>query len=169
MLTNKKILIAVGILGRIIQYVVFSIMCFLILTIQLALFIACIVREPPAPTSGVDFSTEKGVFEIYTCGNNRRMLLMNTPKRSSLMLLEYITSYKSTDSKLYVVSEKEGYAVADLNTNICRIYILEPETFYIWYLPNMPWKFIEHENIQYLNSFFEFSDEEQIMLRYLQE
>lgn len=87
-------------------------------------------------------------------------------------ILEKVTTYKVKKEKLYVVSE-EGDAVIDKN-NLCKVYVTTPADEFVndYTLDEQGNKsyisrYIENENIQYLSSFDEFSDEEQKVLNKL--
>lgn len=80
-----------------------------------------------------------------------------------------VRDYKKKSGSLYIVSD-EGYVVIDDN-NLCRVYITVPkEEFVRGYAEDESGtrtyfsKFIEDENIQYLDSFESFSEDEQKML-----
>lgn len=163
MLADRKVLITIGVAARLVQYTAaVTLVCF----VSLGLFISVVGRgfvSPDRPDPDLTASPGDGTFLIF----NAERFFMSDDGGLQL-LLKRVTGYYVQDDKFYVTSD-EGFAVANLDTNQCRIYILEPERFKDWYSSDHRSRFIAHENILYLNSFFEFSDEEQIMLRYLQE
>ena len=108
-------------------------------------------------------TSEDGRFSVADVAG-RWVLMMYTDDGTSATLLDRVTSYYSSNGQWFLVS-KNGCAVVNLDTKLCRIYDSKSAESYGRKLPQ---NFVEHESIQYLNSFFEFSEEEQETLKRLE-
>lgn len=103
------------------------------------------------------------IYEIWNQSGDYRLSIET--KNLTRNILEKIQNYKKIDNCLYIVSE-EGFAVIDEN-NLCRAYVTVPETEFVngysidsegnkvYYS-----RFIEDDNIQYLDDYDDFTDDE---------
>ena len=150
MLADRKVLITIGVAARLVQYTAaVTLVCF----VSLGLFISVVGRGfVYRPDPDLTASPGDGTFLIF----NAERFFMSDDGGLQL-LLKRVTGYYVQDDKFYVTSD-EGFAVANLDTNQCRIYILDWSVLKIGTVPTTAAGLLR-QNILYLNSFFEFSDE----------
>ena len=154
---TKKLLVALAVVLLVVQSLI------LIAGIAFVTMLVTVDTAPdlsqPNPALTVSLGER---FHIY---NQSELLLDDHGYRR--LLLKDIAGYTFEDDKLYAAGE-EGYAVADKAPGTCRLYITKPEVFHASHTFGQAGRVVEHENIQYLNSFSDFSDEEQEILKKLE-
>lgn len=97
-----------------------------------------------------------GEVENPTAAGNMKVLTMyydNKPMEDTL--LSYVNKYKKKGDLLYVTSE-EGYAIVDGKSNTCKLLVTVEKQWA--YRPSDP---TEDKNITNLNSYDEFTQQEQ--------
>lgn len=106
-----------------------------------------------------------GKFQILNFPSGRDFIMYHD-NQVIKTLLRRVSKYKKAKKKLYIISE-EGYGIADGNTNKCKLFITVPiDEFIRGYgvdsegNKHVISKFVEDENVQYLESFDDFTDEE---------
>ena len=104
-------------------------------------------------------------FQINHHKSVNKLEYVSVADKESYILLKNIASYKIVEEKLYVKS-KDGYAVIDKN-NLCRVCVTVPDDEFVnGYTVDdagneIPIsRYIENENVIYLKSYSEFTDEE---------
>ena len=106
-----------------------------------------------------------GKIQICHVDQNNRLIFYQTENLTET-LLSQVTSYKSEEDKLFVVSD-DGYAVVDEKTYKVKLLIFNPSIYFDSFrnqtnrLPHYSYSVLENTNIELLNSFDEFSETEQ--------
>lgn len=107
-----------------------------------------------------------GKFSIGKFADDKVFVMYNEDKTIE-SLLRKVLKYRETKGKLYVISD-EGYGIADGETNTCKLFVsVPPEQFTSGYTIDSEGvrhsisRFLSDEHVEYLNSYDEFSNEEQ--------
>lgn len=107
-----------------------------------------------------------GKFQIGKYGNQKKFVMyqgehLHTP------LLEHVILHKIYNKRYLYVYSKEGYAIADAQTNTCRLFITVPDEEFVngWTsgedgVKRPISRYVEDEHVSYLENFEEFSEEE---------
>lgn len=111
---------------------------------------------------------------MYKISGEKEVVLSAYSKNLDGDILKNVRNYGYTEDKIYIISD-DGYAVIN-EENICKMYILLPQKqFKRGYEKDengnriSSSKYVRHKKIIYLNSFEEFSKDEQIILKNLSE
>ena len=145
--------------------VLFALLLFILLGITFGIVIFNTI-EPDLHRS---FCNDLYEFFPKNSQDKRFSLEMKDEYGNGGMILDYCNRYQIKENQVFVISEKEGYAVIDLQTKECKVYVSLPKAEISalgWVISNPGEKEIyrskiEHDYVFYLNSYEEFSRKEQ--------